>query len=95
MAVTVTIPGALIAYTGGARQCRVEPGTLEEILERLEQQFPAIRQRLCADDGAPRRHIAFFLNEERLTTAKFREIQIPDGATLSILPAVSGGSPDG
>jgi len=95
LAVTVTIPGALTAYTGGTRHCRVDSGTLEEILERLDRQFPAIRQRLCTDDGAPRRHIAFFLNEERLNNARFRELQIPDGATLSILPAVSGGGPDG
>jgi sulfur-carrier protein len=83
----VAIPTPLHTYT---RQPEVEAdgGTLAEVLEDLDRQFPGIRFRVIDEQGRMRPHMRFFLNG----SATF-DLSQPVGShdTLVIVQALSGG----
>ena len=90
-AVEVYIPGPLREYTGGAPSITVDPGSISEVLDRLESRHPGIRQRVLDDQGRIRRHVKIFLNAEPIPTDDLGALQARPGDKLQILPSVSGG----
>ena len=46
---TVRIPTILRTYTGGAAEVTADGGTLAEVLESLEANYPGIRARVLDD----------------------------------------------
>ena len=83
----VTIPSPLLSYTS-RREVTAAGGTLAEVLQDLERQFPGIRFRMIDEQDGIRAHMRFFLGSQEL-----RELQTPlDGVqTLHIVQALSGG----
>ncbi len=46
----VFIPPSLRRHTGGERSVEVKGGTVREVIDRLDAQFPGIKARLCEGD---------------------------------------------
>ena len=91
MSATVRIPTILRPYTGGASEVAAEGGTLSEILESLEATHPGIRARVLDDDGAIRRFVNVYVNDDDVRFADGLATATPEGASVSIIPAVAGG----
>ena len=91
MSVTVRIPTILRPYTGGAAQVTADGGSLAEVLDALEAAHPGIRARVLDDDGAIRRFVNVYVNDDDVRFAEGLATPTPEGASISIIPAVAGG----
>jgi molybdopterin synthase sulfur carrier subunit len=94
MAVTFHIPGPLRQFTGGRSQVEV-PGvspTLRDALEALWTLFPGVRDRVMTEQGQIREHINVFVGNEDIRYTGGLATPVPDGAQISIVPAISGGA---
>jgi sulfur-carrier protein len=92
VSVTVRVPTILRSYTGGASEVSVDgAATLAELLEKLEADHPGIRARVLDDDGKLRRFVNVYVGDEDVRFAGGLQTATPDGATVSIIPAVAGG----
>lgn len=90
MAVTVRVPTTMRPITGGASTVEVEAGTLAEIVKALETAHPGFEDRLL-EGGALRRFVNVFVDDDDVRYLQGLDTVVPDGQTVSIIPAVAGG----
>ena len=92
MSVTVRIPTQLRELSGGDAEVTAEGGSLATVLEGLESAHPGFRERLFDDQGELRRFVNVFVDDEDIRFLDGVDTPVKDGATVSIVPAVAGGS---
>lgn len=91
MAVTIRIPTTLRPLSGGNSTVQVEGSTLGEVLANLESAHPGFKDRLFDDQGGLRRFVNLFVADDDVRYLQGLETPVPDGETVSIIPAVAGG----
>jgi sulfur-carrier protein len=93
MTVAVRIPTILRSYTGGIADVSVEPTepTLSSTITALETAYPGLTARVLDDQGALRRFVNVYVNDEDVRFEGGLDAATPDGAQVSIIPAVAGG----
>lgn len=91
MAVQVRIPVLLRSLTGGKGDVAVEAGSVQEIIETLEGQFPGMKERLYDEAGSLRRFINIYVNSEDIRSKDGDQTVVADGDEISIVPAIAGG----
>jgi sulfur-carrier protein len=93
MAVLVNIPAALQKLTRQQSEVHAEGGTVQDVLADLERCFPGMQAQLCDDQGAIRKFINLYLNDEDIRFLDGVQTAIKDGDELAIIPAVAGRKP--
>ena len=73
------------------RHARVSRKDLAELFDDLESRHAGIKGRLI-EDGALRRFVNVYLNDEDVRFLGGLETTLKDGDSVTILPAVAGGS---
>jgi sulfur-carrier protein len=91
MSVNVRIPTILRTYTGGRSEVPAEGATLSEVLTDLEKNHTGIGARVLDDAGKLRRFVNVYVNDDDVRFADGLQTATPDGAGVSIIPAVAGG----
>lgn len=91
MSATVRIPTILRTYTDGSSEVPAEGATLAEVLDDLESRHSGIRARVLDDTGALRRFVNVYVGDEDVRFSGGLEAPVPEGAKVSIIPAVAGG----
>jgi sulfur-carrier protein len=91
MAVTVKVPAQLRTLTDGAAEVSIEATTVREVVALLESQHPGMGARLLDDSGALRRFLNVYVDDEDIRFLDGIETSVPEGAKVSIIPAVAGG----
>lgn len=91
MAVTIRVPTTLRTLTAGESEVQVEPGTVQAVLASLEAAHPGFAERLMDEDGNLRRFVNVFVDDDDVRFMDGLATDVPDGETLSIVPAVAGG----
>lgn len=91
MAIEVRIPTILRTYTDGERAVQSSGGTVAELVASLESSHAGIKERLLEDDGAIRRFVNVYVNDEDVRFTGGLDTALSDGDTVVILPAVAGG----
>jgi sulfur-carrier protein len=91
MAQKVIIPTLLRKLTGDIDTIEIEAVTVKEAIDKLEERYPGFRSRVCDDSGELRRFINIYLNGEDLRFLDNLSTSIPEGAEISIIPAIAGG----
>jgi MoaD family protein len=90
MAITVSIPTILRPLTNNQRRVEVSGATVHEIIERLEQQYTGIKEKLLAE-GQVHRFINIYVNDNDIRFTEGLATAVADGDSLTILPSVAGG----
>jgi sulfur-carrier protein len=90
MAITGKLPTQLRDAVGGAASIEVEGATVGEALESVFTSHGELRNRLY-QDGDLRRFVNVYLAGEDIRFLDGLQTPLPDGAELTILPAVAGG----
>jgi molybdopterin synthase sulfur carrier subunit len=87
---TVNLPRSLVALFPDAppRHLDVEAGTLIELVNRLEERWPGMRDRVCEPGPQLREHINVFIDGRR---ERDLGASLSDGSVVHIIPAVAGG----
>ncbi|MEC4020054.1 MoaD/ThiS family protein [Streptomyces sp. H27-D2] len=91
MSVSVRIPTILRTYTGGKAEVSAEGATLSEVLTDLENNHQGIAARVLDDAGKLRRFVNVYVNDDDVRFSEGLKTATPDGAGVSIIPAVAGG----
>ena len=92
MAVTVRVPTTLRTLTAGASEVAVDGTTVGDVLESLESTHPGFRERILDDAGELRRFVNVFVSDDDVRFLDGLSTAVPDGQTVSIVPAVAGGA---
>ena len=91
MSVAVRIPTTFRPMTGGNTNVSVEGATIAEVIASLDAAHPGIGARLLDDAGDLHRYVKVFLNDDDVRFMEGVATPVPDGAEVSIIPAVAGG----
>ena len=91
MAVTVRIPTPLQGLTKNQGEVEAKGNTIKELVDDLERQFPGIKERICDDEGAIRRFVNIYLNDEDIRFLDGDSTNVKTGDDVSIIPAIAGG----
>ena len=92
MAVTVRIPTTLRPLSGGASTVSVEGATLADVLKNLNAAHPGFSDRLLDSTGNLHKFVNVFVADDDVRYMDGLNTAVPDGSTVSIIPAVAGGS---
>jgi len=90
MSIEVRIPTILRPYTKDQKSVEAEGATLSDVITNLDSQFAGLGERLL-ENGALRRFINIYVNDEDVRFLGGLQAQVKDGDSITILPAVAGG----
>ena len=91
MTIKVRIPTPLMKLTDNQSEVSAEGETISDIINNLESQFNGIKDRICEENGSPRRFINIYINEEDIRFLEGEKTAVKDGDEVSIIPAIAGG----
>jgi len=92
MSIEVRIPTILRTFTGGQKVVSGDGDTIADLLTNLDGQFPGLRGRLVTEEGALHRFVNVYVNDEDVRFLGALDAKVNSGDTVTILPAVAGGS---
>lgn len=91
MAVTVRVPMPLRRLTANQAAVSVDAGTIAELVEALEKAHPGMADRLLDEEGAIKRYVNLYVNDEDIRFLQGMDTCLRDGDGISIVPAIAGG----
>lgn len=84
---TVKLRAPLKDLAGGNREVTLDGSSVGEVLRELERQHPRITGWVLDEQGRVRQHVNVFVDGERVR----EDAAVAPGATLHVLPSISGG----
>ena len=90
MTIDVRIPTILRPYTKDQKSVQATGSSLGALIADLDLNYAGIGERLL-EDGALRRFINIYINDEDVRFLGSLDAQVKDGDSVTILPAVAGG----
>ena len=91
MSHTVHIPTPLRQYTEKLDTVQVDGATVGDLLAQLTTKYPELKKHLYNEQGKLRSFVNVYLNDEDVRFLEGLQTEIPEGARISIIPAVAGG----
>jgi sulfur-carrier protein len=91
MSVSVRIPTTLRPLTAGKSEVALDGTTVGEVLRNLDGAHPGFADRLFDDEGNLRRFVNVFVADDDIRFLSGLDTPVPEGETVSIIPAVAGG----
>ncbi len=92
MAIEVRIPTILRTYTDGSKVVEGKGDTLAGLIDDLDGRHSGLKGRLITDEGALHRFVNVYVNDEDVRFLGSLETPLKDGDSVTVLPAVAGGS---
>jgi MoaD family protein len=91
MTVEVRVTANLQKMVGGQRSLQGEGANVGELLDDLDSRYPGFKGQIVTD-GQLHRFVNIYLNDEDIRFLDKLETPLKEGDTLSILPALAGGT---
>jgi MoaD family protein len=89
--VEVRIPTVFRKFTDGQSVIEVQPGTISELVDQLENRYPGLKGQLRTENGELHRFVNVYVNDEDARYLKKLGTKVDEGDTVSLLPSVAGG----
>jgi sulfur-carrier protein len=84
----VHLPSTLTPlFAGLPRQVNVDAGTVAEVIDRLDGDYPGLRDRLCEPGPELRRNIHVYVDRERARL----DTRVEGRSRVDVIAAISGG----
>jgi sulfur-carrier protein len=87
----VKIPSVLRPAVGGVRELDITGATIGELITRLTEQHPTLRQQLLAEDGGLNRFVNVYVNGQDVRYLQGLDTPVEDRDEVRLLPAMAGG----
>jgi sulfur-carrier protein len=82
------LPGTLPPlFEGLPRHLEVDAATVADAIDRLEERWPGLRDRLCEPGPALRQHIHVYVDRERARL----DTELGERSRVDVITAISGG----
>ncbi len=88
---TVLIPTPLRRLTANQSRVEVTGDTVGQVLTNLDETYPGIGERLLDQNGAVKRFINVFVNDDEIRTLQGADTPVSASDRVSIVPAMAGG----
>ena len=88
---TIRIPTPLRKLTGERETIEADGATVGELLTAIDQSYPGLRERICDEQGAVRRFVNVYVNDEDIRFLEDQATPVKDTDEVSIVPAIAGG----
>ena len=85
------IPTPLRKLTQNNAEVVAAGGTIRELVDDLEKQFPGFKERMCDEQGELRRFVNVYVGEEDIRFLDGLDTKVAEGTLVSVIPAVAGG----
>ncbi|MEX0785867.1 MAG: molybdopterin-synthase adenylyltransferase MoeB [Dehalococcoidia bacterium] len=95
MKVTVYIPTPFRRMTGNRASVEVDGGTIAEVLDNLDRQFPGVHDLIYSRQHEIPAHINIYVNNQEISALNGDATALAEGDQVAIIPAIAGGSEDG
>ena len=92
MAVDVRVPNLLRVHTDGAATVSADGATVGEVFDGLVARYPGLAGQLVDESGGLHKFVNVYVDDDDIRYLDKLDTKLADGATISILPAVAGGS---
>ncbi len=92
MKVTVYIPTPYRRFAGNQTRVQTEGNTVGEVLDRLGQDYPSLRNMIYDDKDEIPGHINIYLNNTEIHTLQGKATAVKDGDEMAVIPAIAGGA---
>ena len=91
--ITIELPRALGVQVNGKTAVQLDAGsiTVKDALAELGKRSPGALDRVMNERGELRQHVNVFVDEENIRFIDGLASTVPDGSTVFILAAISGG----
>lgn len=86
--VTVFVPTMLLTLTGGVKQVDVEASNVRQVIDRLEEAYPGMKERLV-ENGQIRANLAVAIDGEIARLGLME--RVADSSEVHFVPAIGGG----
>jgi MoaD family protein len=91
MSVQVRVPTVLRKFTDGEKSVEGKGESLADLFADLDTRHPGLRGGVVGEDGALRRFVNVYVNDEDVRFLGAVDTPLSDGDVVTILPAVAGG----
>jgi molybdopterin synthase sulfur carrier subunit len=91
LSVEVRIPTVFRKFTAGESVVELQPGTIADLIEELDQQYPGMKGQLIANEGQLHRFVNVYVNDEDARYLDRLDTKVSEGDVVSVLPSVAGG----
>ncbi|MEM4657997.1 MAG: MoaD/ThiS family protein [Candidatus Methanosuratincola sp.] len=88
---SVRIPTPLRRLTRDKDEVSISASTISQLVDKLEEEFPGIKERICDENGNLRRFINLYVNNEDIRFMNGMDTPLKETDTVSIIPAIAGG----
>lgn len=88
---SIRIPTPLRTYTDGLSEIALQGSTVNEVMDDLVAQYPALRPHLFNGDGQMRPFVNLFLNEDNVRDLQGLDTPLKEGDRLMLIPSIAGG----
>ena len=88
---TIRIPTPLRKLTNNQEEVTASGTTLGAILDELNKTYPGLGERILDEQGAIRRFVNIFVNDEDVRFLQEKETPVKEADVVSIVPAIAGG----
>lgn len=89
---SIRIPTPLRKLTNEIDVVNTDASTLADAVEKLEAEFPGLKERIVDEAGALRRFVNVYVNGEDVRFLDNMQTPLKAGDEVSIVPAVAGGA---
>jgi molybdopterin synthase sulfur carrier subunit len=87
----IRIPTPLRKLTNDTEIVSADASSLGEAIDRLEGEYPGIKERICDESGEIRRFVNVYVNGEDVRFLDNLATRLAPNDEVSIVPAVAGG----
>lgn len=91
MEIEVRIPSMLRRLTANQGTVKMTGGTVGELIDNLEANYPGMKEQLIAEDGTIHRFVNIYLDDEDIRFIDKLATPVAGGSVITILPAIAGG----
>ena len=88
---TIRIPTPLRKLTNNEEVVTSTGTTIGAVLEELNTTYPGLGERILDEQGAIRRFVNIFVNDEDVRFLQEKETPLKETDEVSIVPAIAGG----
>ena len=89
---SVRIPTPLRKLTNEIDIVSTDASTLGEAIDKMDNEYPGLKERLCDERGELRRFVNVYVNGEDVRFLDNLATPLAPGDDVSIVPAVAGGA---
>jgi molybdopterin synthase sulfur carrier subunit len=89
--VSISLSSSLAQFTGGVRRFSVPAGTVRQVLEKMQDEYPRLTGRIVDDSLQPLPFVRVYVGDDDVRDLGSADSAVAPGTTVMVLAAVAGG----